>query len=51
MVEVEPIGVDSVLLKGVYCGVCATDIHIYHGILQKRVSMSQTIVSLVDFEL
>ncbi len=33
----------EVLLKVDYCGICGTDIHIYHGLMDQRVKMPMTI--------
>ncbi|MFY0653518.1 MAG: alcohol dehydrogenase catalytic domain-containing protein [Cyclobacteriaceae bacterium] len=33
----------QVRLDVAYCGVCGTDVHIYHGVMDQRVSMPQTI--------
>ncbi|WP_400073115.1 zinc-binding dehydrogenase [Zobellia russellii] len=38
----EPVKGD-VRIKVAYSGVCGTDVHIYHGMMDKRVSMPQTI--------
>ena len=34
---------DEVRIKVAYCGVCGTDVHIYHGVMDKRVKMPLTI--------
>ncbi|MEM0994038.1 MAG: alcohol dehydrogenase catalytic domain-containing protein [Bacteroidota bacterium] len=34
---------DEVQVKVAYCGVCGTDMHIFHGMMDKRVSMPVTI--------
>ena len=34
---------DEVRIKVAYCGVCGTDVHIYHGMMDKRVQMPQII--------
>ncbi len=36
-------GRGEVQLKVAYCGVCGTDVHIYHGMMDQRVSMPITI--------
>ena len=36
-------GRDQVRLEVAYCGICGTDIHIYHGAMDQRVSMPQVI--------
>lgn len=36
-------GPDEVRIKVAYCGVCGTDVHIYHGMMDKRVQMPLTI--------
>ena len=41
--EAEKPGPKEVLLKVAYCGVCGTDIHIYHGNMDQRVSIPQVI--------
>ena len=33
----------EVQIKVAYCGVCGTDVHIYHGMMDKRVKMPLTI--------
>lgn len=33
----------EVQIKVAYCGVCGTDVHIYHGMMDKRVKFPQTI--------
>ena len=34
---------DEVRIKVAYTGVCGTDVHIYHGMMDQRVSMPETI--------
>lgn len=34
---------DEVRIKVAYCGVCGTDVHIYHGMMDKRVPFPMTI--------
>ena len=43
--NVEPAtpGPGEVRLRVAYCGICGTDAHIYHGAMDKRVAMPQTI--------
>lgn len=41
---------DEVLLKVAFCGVCGTDVHIYHGNMDQRVSMPQVIGHEVSAE-
>ncbi len=41
--EVEAPGNGEVRIKVAYSGVCGTDVHIYHGMMDKRVAMPQTI--------
>lgn len=36
-------GADEVRIKVSYCGVCGTDVHIYHGMMDKRVQIPVTI--------
>ncbi len=38
-----PPGSDEVQIKVSFCGVCGTDVHIYHGVMDKRVKMPITI--------
>lgn len=38
-----PPGPGEVRLNVAYCGICGTDVHIYHGAMDKRVSIPQTI--------
>ena len=38
-----PPGPGEVRLQVAYCGICGTDIHIYHGAMDKRVKMPQII--------
>ena len=40
---VEEPGKEEVRIKVAYCGVCGTDVHIYHGMMDKRVQMPITI--------
>ena len=39
---IEP-GPGEVRLEVAYCGICGTDIHIFHGAMDQRVSMPQII--------
>lgn len=41
--EITPPGAGEVQIKVAYCGICGTDVHIYHGMMDKRVAMPQTI--------
>ncbi|GAA4236506.1 alcohol dehydrogenase catalytic domain-containing protein [Postechiella marina] len=41
--EIEQPGANEVRIKVAYSGVCGTDVHIYHGMMDKRVAMPQTI--------
>jgi (R,R)-butanediol dehydrogenase / meso-butanediol dehydrogenase / diacetyl reductase len=36
-------GIGEVRLDVAYCGICGTDIHIFHGAMDKRVALPQTI--------
>ena len=36
-------GKDEVRLEVAYCGVCGTDVHIYHGVMDQRVGPPQTV--------
>ena len=38
-----PPGLGEVKLKVAFCGVCGTDMHIFHGMMDKRVAIPQTI--------
>ena len=38
-----PPGPDEVRLNVAFCGICGTDIHIFHGAMDQRVAMPQTI--------
>lgn len=38
-----PPGPDEVRIDVAYCGICGTDIHIYHGAMDKRVKLPQII--------
>jgi len=42
-IEVNEPSKGEVQIKVAYCGVCGTDVHIYHGMMDKRVSMPVTI--------
>ena len=33
----------EVRLEVAYCGVCGTDVHIYHGVMDQRVNPPQTV--------
>ncbi|MDW7692008.1 alcohol dehydrogenase catalytic domain-containing protein [Flammeovirgaceae bacterium SG7u.111] len=41
--EIEKPAKGEVRLKVAYCGVCGTDVHIYHGAMDQRVSIPQSI--------
>ncbi|MEZ5044498.1 MAG: alcohol dehydrogenase catalytic domain-containing protein [Saprospiraceae bacterium] len=41
--KITPPAAGEVRIKVAYCGVCGTDIHIYHGMMDKRVSFPITI--------
>ncbi|TRX57617.1 zinc-binding dehydrogenase [Fulvivirga sp. M361] len=41
--EIEPPQAGEVRIKVAYCGVCGTDVHIYHGAMDKRVQIPQSI--------
>ncbi|WP_405398727.1 zinc-binding dehydrogenase [Maribacter sp. Asnod2-G09] len=41
--EIEQPAQGEVRIKVAYSGVCGTDVHIYHGMMDKRVAMPQTI--------
>ncbi len=36
-------GVDEVRLEVAYCGVCGTDVHIYHGVMDQRIQPPQIV--------
>ncbi len=38
-----PPGPEEVRLKVAYCGVCGTDVHIYHGVMDQRVAPPQIV--------
>ena len=40
---VTPPGAGEVQIKVAFCGVCGTDVHIYHGMMDKRVNIPVTI--------
>lgn len=42
-VTTEEPGAEEVRIKVAYCGVCGTDVHIYHGMMDQRVSTPLTI--------
>lgn len=41
--ETTPPPAGEVQIKVAYCGICGTDVHIYHGMMDKRVAIPQTI--------
>ncbi len=41
--EAEAPGKGEVRIKVAYCGICGTDVHIYHGMMDQRVNIPQTI--------
>ena len=41
--EIKAPGKDEVRIKVAYVGVCGTDVHIYHGMMDKRVNIPETI--------
>jgi (R,R)-butanediol dehydrogenase / meso-butanediol dehydrogenase / diacetyl reductase len=47
----EPLQPDMVRLKVAYCGVCGTDVHIYHGKMDQRVRIPQVIGHEVSGEI
>ena len=42
-VEIESPKAGEVCIKVAFCGVCGTDMHIFHGLMDKRVKMPQTL--------
>jgi len=42
-VDMVPPAPDEVQIKVAYCGVCGTDVHIYHGMMDQRIKIPQTI--------
>lgn len=49
--DLQPLLSGEVRLKVAYCGVCGTDVHIYHGSMDKRVSIPQVIGHEVSAEI
>ncbi|GAB2558852.1 zinc-dependent alcohol dehydrogenase [Spirosoma areae] len=49
--DIQPLLPGEVRLKVAYCGVCGTDVHIYHGSMDKRVSIPQVIGHEVSAEI
>lgn len=49
-VEVQPPLPGEVRLKVAYCGVCGTDVHIYHGAMAQRLTLPQVIGHEVSAE-
>ncbi|RRA98093.1 zinc-dependent alcohol dehydrogenase [Larkinella rosea] len=47
----EPVSSGMVRLKVAYCGVCGTDVHIYHGKMDQRVRLPQVIGHEVSAEI
>ncbi|MBB5441200.1 2-desacetyl-2-hydroxyethyl bacteriochlorophyllide A dehydrogenase [Pedobacter sp. AK017] len=47
----QPVEPGTVRIKVAYCGVCGTDVHIYHGNMDKRVSIPQVIGHEVSGEI
>ncbi|TDB67525.1 zinc-dependent alcohol dehydrogenase [Arundinibacter roseus] len=47
----QPLQAGQVRLKVAYCGVCGTDVHIYHGNMDKRVQIPQVIGHEVSAEI
>ncbi len=41
--EMDPPAAGEVRIKVAYCGVCGTDVHIYHGAMDQRVKIPQSI--------
>ena len=41
--EINPPQAHEVCIKVAFCGVCGTDVHIYHGMMDKRVDFPMTI--------
>jgi len=48
---VQPLKSGEVRLKVAYCGVCGTDVHIYHGNMDKRVRIPQIIGHEISAEI
>ena len=44
--DITPPATDEVQIKVAYCGVCGTDVHIYHGVMDRRVQAA----SLLTFQ-
>ena len=49
--DMEPVQPGMARLKVAYCGVCGTDVHIYHGNMDKRVTIPQVIGHEVSGEI
>lgn len=47
----EPVGPGMVRIKVAFCGICGTDVHIYHGKMDHRVQMPQVIGHEVSGEI
>ena len=43
LTDLPPLGAGMVRLDVAYCGICGTDVHIYHGAMDQRVQMPQVI--------
>ena len=49
--QVQPPLPGEVRLKVAYCGVCGTDVHIYHGAMAQRLALPQVIGHEVSGEI
>lgn len=50
-VDVQPLAPGEVRLKVAYCGVCGTDVHIYHSAMAQRLTLPQVIGHEVSAEI
>ena len=50
-VDIQPLQPGEVRLKVAYCGVCGTDVHIYHGAMGHRLTLPQVIGHEVSGEI
>lgn len=41
--EVKPVGAEEVRINVAYCGICGSDVHIYHGNMDQRVNIPQVV--------
>ncbi len=39
----QPVNADDVKIEVAYCGICGTDMHVYHGVMDERITHNRVI--------